>query len=294
MWLRFRLIEPVGILLAKRGRCRLRHTGEHRAPYKGPFLIVANHQTEMDLFAIGFALRKVLRRSRLTPWAREEKDQRERGLSGWLLWRYIGAVPAYTSGMKENPRAMLRSLELLKRERIILAFPEGRRYPHGELGPFSYDLANLARAVPVPILPVAIWRRAEEDGGIQVNIGDPFFLPDFDTLRQRSSEEGVPAEEDNDSAAGGGGADPFSDRIEELKGPCAKLRHDKQGMELFRSMLELVHGSVRTMENELPDEGVFGSARPEDNEYMRDRVFELLPHGWSRTEATDHDQARDG
>ena len=59
MWLRYRILRPFGLGLSKMSIYRLKWSGSGSAPVSGPFIIVSNHQTSVDAFAIGIALKKV-------------------------------------------------------------------------------------------------------------------------------------------------------------------------------------------------------------------------------------------
>ena len=70
MWLRFRVIRPIGHMIAGMKKYDLKHTGSENAPVRGPFILVANHQTKVDVFAIGLAIGDTLARSMLAPRAK--------------------------------------------------------------------------------------------------------------------------------------------------------------------------------------------------------------------------------
>lgn len=271
MWLRFIIVKPIGLTLAKREKYNLRYTGEWHAPYKGPFIVVSNHQTGVDVFAEGLAIRKVMNRSRMLPWAKTEIRKGREGILGWILWRWLGTIPIDRDATDEAPRAIRKSLDYLRKGKIIFIHPEGSRFPPGQLGPFMYGVANLARTVPCPILPVGIWRRLDEDGGIQVNIGVPFYLPDF---------EPGPGDDDRPESI-------FRRNLDGLKRWSSSLDRDRKGMKLMADMIGLVLDSVSKLEQMMTHERLFRMAGPDDNEYLRDRVLELLPEGWRKVDEPD-------
>jgi 1-acyl-sn-glycerol-3-phosphate acyltransferase len=272
MWLRFIIVKPIGLALARKKKYNLLYSGSEHAPYKGPFIVVSNHQTGVDVFAEGLAIRKVLNRSRMLPWAKVDIKKGREGLLGWLLWYWLGTVPIDRDATDEAPKAIRKSLDHLIKGKIIFVHPEGTRFPHGQLGPFMYGVANLARAVPCPVLPVGVWRRRDGDGGIQVNVGVPFFMPDFEP----ASEE----DEDRPETA-------FRRNLDTLKTWTKALDRDKKGMKLMANMVGMVLDSVRKLEQLMTHEKLFRMAGPDDNEYLRDRVLETLPEGWRKVDEAD-------
>lgn len=266
MWIRFHILKPIGLAIARKKKYNLKYSGEERAPYRGPFLIVANHQTAVDVFATGLAIRKVLNKCPLKPWAKLEVKRGEEGFLGRILWHYLRTIPIDRDAEGEAPKAIKKSVEYLKKGQIIFVHPEGTRFPRGTLGPFKYGVANLARAVPAPILPVGVYRR-EEDNGIQVEIGIPFYMPD---LREPGEGDG---ESHPESA--------IYRYVDSLKNWSQQLERDKKGMKLVTKMIELVQQMFESF-GESSYERVFKLASPADNEFLQDRIMELLPEGWKR------------
>ena len=272
MWLRFIIVKPIGLALAKKKKYDLKYVGEQHVPYKGPFILVSNHQTGVDVFAEGLAIRKVLSRSRMLPWAKVEIKHGSEGLLGRILWYWLGTIPIDRDATDEAPKAIRKSLDYLRKGKIIFVHPEGTRFPPGQLGPFMYGVANLARAVPCPVLPVGVWRRLDTDGGIQVNVGVPFYLPDFEPV--------PPGQEDRPENI-------FRRNVEMLTKWSRGLDRNRKGMKLMANMIGLVLDSVTKLEQKMTHAILFRMADPNDNEYLRDRVLELLPEGWKKVDEAD-------
>ncbi|MCJ7653683.1 MAG: 1-acyl-sn-glycerol-3-phosphate acyltransferase, partial [Actinobacteria bacterium] len=183
MWWRYIILRPPFALLAKTKKYKLKVDGGEHVLRSGPFIVVANHQSSTDIVAIALALKTALVRSHMWPWAKVEIERGREGPLGKTLWKVFGVIPIdRDAGQSEE--AIRSSLEYLQRGEIICVFPEGTRYKNKELGWFEYGVANLARAAPAPVLPVGIYRR-EDGGGIQVNIGRPFFMPPKKTRHER-------------------------------------------------------------------------------------------------------------
>ena len=269
MWLRYRILRPPAIALSKMRVYRLKWTGSENAPVSGPFIIVANHQTSVDGLGIGIALKRAAKRSQILPWAKTDIKKGKDGIIGFILWRIFGKVPIDRGAEKEAPKAIKKSLDLLRKRRIVMVFPEGTRFPRGEVGPFKYGVANLARATPAPILPVAVYRR-REDNGVQVNIGHPFFMPDIpsggeDAEQPRSKAEAL-----------------IFKQLEIAKEWAEGVSHDKKGMKLLASMIDYIVRMISRQQTSF--NLLYCMARPEDNEFLRARVLELLPEDWHAVE----------
>jgi len=272
MWIRFIIVKPIGLALAKKKKYDLKYVGEQHVPYKGPFILVSNHQTGVDVFAEGLTIRKVLSRSRMLPWAKVDIKHGSEGLLGRILWYWLGTIPIDRDATDEAPKAIRKSLDYLRKGKIIFVHPEGTRFPPGQLGPFMYGVANLARAVPCPVLPVGVWRRLDTDGGIQVNVGVPFYLPDFEPV--------PPGQEDRPENV-------FRRNVEMLTKWSRGLDRNRKGMKLMANMIGLVLDSVTKLEQKMTHAILFRMADPNDNEYVRDRVLELLPEGWRKVDEAD-------
>ncbi|MBU1671810.1 MAG: 1-acyl-sn-glycerol-3-phosphate acyltransferase [Actinobacteria bacterium] len=252
---------------------RLKWSGAENAPVSGPFIIVSNHQTSVDGLGIAIAIKKVARHHQILPWAKVEIRKGQDGIIGAILWRIFAKVEIDRGASDETPKAIKKSLDCLKKRKIVLVFPEGTRYTRGEVGPFRYGVANLARAVPAPVLPVGVYRRAE-DNGVQVNIGQPFFMP---ALPQDAEVPSIPR---NRAEA------MIVKQLELARQWGEEVGRDRRGMKLLAAMIGQM---TRTLERYQSDfNRLVHMATPEDNELMRDRVMELLPDDWRKVETPSH------
>jgi len=266
MWLRFRLIRPIGDMIASMKKYDLKHTGSENAPVRGPFILVANHQTKVDVFAIGLAIGDTLARSKLAPWAKVEIGRGLEGIIGWILWRFLGTIPIDREE-SETRGAIGKSLNLLRRGKIVCVFPEGTRYPDGELGPFRHGVANLARATPVPILPAVVYNR-KEDGGVQVRIGKPFFMPDS-KLRLKFFRKAEKKAKDQ-----------VSQQVDTLKRWSITVPKDSKGMKMIAGMVKIVTDAITR--KDISFDIISRLAEAKDNRFLREKVFELLPKDWKK------------
>jgi 1-acyl-sn-glycerol-3-phosphate acyltransferase len=218
MWLRYSILRPIALIVARGKKYRLRYTGTENVPTRGPFIVISNHQTFADPIAVALALHKTAKNTAIIPWGKVEIAEGLEGPLGEFLWWVFKIIPIDREVDDEMARAIRASLDYLRQGKIVMVFPEGSRYPRGELGPFKFGVANLARGAPAPILPVACWRR-RDDGGIQVKIGQPFFMPNIRRPLKKLAELGEKAD------------DRFSNRVDVLKQWSEGVTRDPQGHE---------------------------------------------------------------
>ncbi len=268
MWWRYVLIRPFFAWAARGRKYRLRVQGEENVPRYGPFIAVSNHQSSIDVVAIALALKPALTRTHLWPWAKRGIEKGQEGFLGVLLWKVFGVIPVDRE--EGNAEEVIRlSMERLRKGEAVLVFPEGTRGRRRELGWFRYGVANLARAAPAPILPLAVFRR-EEDGGVQVNIGRPFFMPPRRVFLEKLGTAESRAEE------------MVSQQVEALRQWSEHVDRDRRGMRMIARIIDLILDYVERQG--VSFDRFCRMAEGEDNEFIRDRVFELLPRGWVKAE----------
>ena len=269
MWWRYIILRIPFALVGRSKKYNLKVAGEENVPRYGPFIVVSNHQSSVDIVAVALALKPALVRSHMWPWAKTEIGEGREGPLGWVLWKVFGVIPI-DRAKKDNSEAIRQSLKCLRRRELVFVFPEGTRGKPKELKPFQFGVANLARAAPAPILPVATYRR-DEDGGIQVNIGKLFTLPP--KKRMYEVLEGL-----EEKAEG-----RFIQQVETLRQWADTVPKDKKGMKLIAKMIRIVTDFVARQD--ISFDLFFRLAEEEDNEFIRDRVMELLPDDWRKVEA---------
>jgi 1-acyl-sn-glycerol-3-phosphate acyltransferase len=128
---------------------RWRLTVEHRnrLPWKGPAVLVANHQSLGDVLVL-FGLYRPFK------WVSKASVFKTPFL-GWnmSLNRYVKLV----RGNKESIAKMMAECESwLERGVPVLLFPEGTRSPDGDVAPFKDGAFRLALKAKCPVIPIAI------------------------------------------------------------------------------------------------------------------------------------------
>ena len=124
-------------------------------PTSGPAIIVANHNSHLDVFA----LMNVLGLKRLPivrPVAAADYFMTRR-LRRWFATRIVGIIPIDRSKIRrEKGKHPLDPIsEVLQDDGIVLLFPEGTRGEPEKMDEFQSGVAHIARRHPdIPITPV--------------------------------------------------------------------------------------------------------------------------------------------
>jgi long-chain acyl-CoA synthetase len=124
--------------------------GRDRLPAAGPYLLIPNHQSYMDVFVLVGVLPYRIFRQLFFVGASEYFQSR---LTRWLA-RQLNVVPVDPDASLVP--AMQAGAFGLRHGRILVLFPEGERSIDGTVKPFKKGAGILAEHLQVPIVPVAI------------------------------------------------------------------------------------------------------------------------------------------
>ena len=153
---------------------RIRCDGRERVPTSGGVLVLSNHQSNLDPILVGLACDR-----RLNYMARETLFRFTP--FRWLI-NSLDAIPIDRDGL--GLAGLKETLRRLKREELVLIFPEGTRTFDGQVRPIKPGFSALAQRAGVPLLPVAVagafqaWPRTRAIprlGTIQVQFGEPIM-----------------------------------------------------------------------------------------------------------------------
>jgi 1-acyl-sn-glycerol-3-phosphate acyltransferase len=128
------------------GYFRMTVEGEENVPSQGPLLLVSNHVSNLDPFAIGIALH------RRVDFLSKQENFKIPLLSYFI--RAWGAIPL--NRRASDASAMRAAVRTIKEGRMLGIFPEGTRSTTGELQGFREGVARIALHFQIPIMPVAI------------------------------------------------------------------------------------------------------------------------------------------
>jgi 1-acyl-sn-glycerol-3-phosphate acyltransferase len=163
--------------------------GQECVPPKGPLIIVANHQSNMDPPLLAVSIPRRL------------NFMAKRGLfhdpvASTFLKAY-GAFPLNQSG--SDLAAIQRSIRMLSQDGALTIFPEGTRSP-GAMKRAIPGIALIALRSGAPILPVGItgtevigppWQIVIPKGQFRVRIGQPFTVPHLEGAVVRDHLESI-------------------------------------------------------------------------------------------------------
>ena len=122
----------------------MRVIGKENIPPKGPFLVIANHESYLDPVAVGTALPQQI-------FFMAKKELFDIPIFGFIL-RKLGAFPVRRNEV--DITSLKTALKHLKDGKVVGVFPEGTRLK--SLGEFHLGAAALAIKAGVPVLPVGL------------------------------------------------------------------------------------------------------------------------------------------
>lgn len=131
--------------VAQLWKVRIEH--QERLPEKSAAVLVANHQSSVDIMVL-FALNRPFR------WVAKASLFAVPFL-GWTMWmaRY---VPIRRGDRESREKMMQECLDLLASDTPIAIFPEGTRSTRSEMRPFKRGAFILACEAKVPVVPIVI------------------------------------------------------------------------------------------------------------------------------------------
>ncbi len=141
-----RFLRIVAVLLTKTFP-PWRLSVEGSFPGKGPYVVVANHQSMLDILLLSHLPREM-------KWVAKEELFRTPWV-GWML-RMTGDIPVRRGDPESGGEALEKAKSYLARGMSVMMFPEGTRSARGTMLPFKSGAFRLAIEAGVPVLPVAV------------------------------------------------------------------------------------------------------------------------------------------
>jgi 1-acyl-sn-glycerol-3-phosphate acyltransferase len=123
-----------------------------RWPEGGPFVVVANHQSILDILMLA-------RLPREMKWVGKESLFKI-PVAGWMM-RMAGDISIRRGDAESGGDALARAKTYLGRGMNVMIFPEGTRSAKGTLLPFKSGAFRLAIDAGVPVLPIAVHGTAQ-------------------------------------------------------------------------------------------------------------------------------------
>lgn len=121
--------------------------GVRHIPDSGPVLLLCNHQSYLDLIALGVGLD----RRHFHPMARQTLFRNP--VFGW----FIGSLNAFPVDQENaDVKSLRRAISHLKEGHLLMVFPEGSRTPDGSLQQFEQGVMLLIRRAKATVVPMAV------------------------------------------------------------------------------------------------------------------------------------------
>jgi len=158
---------------------RLTIVGRERLPAHGPFVLAANHCSNLAALVLGAALTP-RHRERTFPIAAGDVFFQSRMTSTFSAIM-LNALPMWRKNCGPHALADLRR-KLEEEKAIFIIFPEGGRSRTGSMMPFKHGLGMLVAETNVPVVPCALVgtfealppeRNFPRPVSIKLMIGDP-------------------------------------------------------------------------------------------------------------------------
>ena len=171
---------------------RFRVTGDVPTDPRRPYVVVANHESFVDILLIShlpFEM-KWLSKSEFFKFP----------FAGWAM-RIVGDIRLERGDVRSGVKALAECRKWLGRRVSVMIFPEGTRSPSGPLGEFHEGAFRIAIQTGAPILPLAVvgtreglikgdWRFGRSDAEVRVLEPIPtdgMTKRDVPALRDRTS-----------------------------------------------------------------------------------------------------------
>lgn len=133
---------------------RIEVKGQEKLPKSGPYVLVANHVTNVDALAVAYLVYVKLKRA---PHFLAKESLFRVPVVGPIL-RAAGQIPVYRGGLR-NDTPLRAAHEYLKAGHTIAIFPEGTLTRDPDLWPMrgKSGAIRLALETKVPVYPMAHW-----------------------------------------------------------------------------------------------------------------------------------------
>ncbi|AZN36426.1 lysophospholipid acyltransferase family protein [Iodobacter ciconiae] len=126
---------------------------QERLPLKGPAIVLANHNSHLDILAL-YSLFPLTLISNVQPAAAADYFLKNR-LFAWFATEVVGIIPVIRGGITAGSDPLSGCKEALSQGRILILFPEGTRGEPEMLSEIKLGIWYLYRDFPeIPVVPV--------------------------------------------------------------------------------------------------------------------------------------------
>ncbi len=159
---------------------RVKIIGKENMPENGALILCANHNGEMDMFFIGYRIKRLVHYM--------AKEELFRNPLFGRFFRWLGAFPVKRG--KADVEAIKTSLKLLEQNEVLGIFPEGTRMKKKATNSVRAKpgIALIAQKSGAPIIPVAVSGSYKPFSKIKIVFGKPFSI-DLDKDKKYTNSE---------------------------------------------------------------------------------------------------------
>ncbi len=146
-------------------------SGKENLPEKGNFIIASNHRSHLDSWLIMYALNDRLKKL-LFLGAKE-------GISGFIKFTtlyYFTDTIAFDRKHVKREKVLRKLEDMLKKDRIVIIYPEGNSNIKSELLKGKTGVAELALKTGKPVIPIGIYKK-EKPSKYIIKIGKLIYFP---------------------------------------------------------------------------------------------------------------------
>ncbi len=181
---------------------RLEIRGREHLPSRGPFVLVANHESHLDALVLACALPLSLR-DKMFPLAAGDVFFETPILAAFAA-HLLNALPVWRKNAGRHGLTDLRK-RLVEEESVFLLFPEGGRSRDGEMKPFKAGIGMLVAGTSIPVVPCYLdgpleafpaGSRLPRGHKIRIRIGSPRVFADAGNNREGWDWVGTTLEQD--------------------------------------------------------------------------------------------------
>lgn len=125
--------------------------GRHFKAHDGPWIVCANHLTNVDSVILAYAIAPMQRymfKFKLLPWNLPERANFQRNILSTIMCYLVKCIPVSRGGDREEMKMVLEKCTyVLERGQVLLIFPEGGRSRTGRINPgnVSYGVGRFVQ-----------------------------------------------------------------------------------------------------------------------------------------------------
>jgi len=169
---------------------KVRVEGLERLDRSRPYIFLANHQSQFDIFVLDGYFDIDFR------WL-AKKELFRIPFFGWAML-LAGSIPVDRSHGRQALKSLDQAAQRIAAGASVIIFPEGTRSPDGKLQPFKAGGMQLAIRSGVELVPVAIMGTREilpkgkllsRPGKVLIRIGEPVSSRDFTSKQKHELAE---------------------------------------------------------------------------------------------------------